>query len=503
MTKEKDIVRTKFVVPILLVGGIMCGIAYLFMQFYLAWFCIIPLLYVLEKADFRQSFLYGLLYGLVTSSILFYWIFSVASRYSGVFSFYSILFYGIAVVYFSLYFALFGMAYRFFNSHSKNIILSGISIAAIYVLLEFLKMQLLPGMPWFHYNLAVTQAQNLWIIQWASIGGIYLIIFAIVFFNYLLIQFLIRKQGILLKTALGVSIIFFSVGFLLSTTHSERGDDKINAVLLNENLPAETRWDDNTGDSLANVFFKLNEEAAKYNPDLIIWSETAIPWKFQPDDEFIPKVLSITQRSKADHLLGILSPSIRNNQLVYNSAYLIKSDGRIADRYDKTILLDFLEKPFAGGLLPFVNTSRYDNILPGKMPNVVKSGRAEIGILICNESLSEDIYAKYNEAKANLLVLMSNDAWFENTPLRKHHFYIARMCAVMNRKDFIVNSNRGITGIIRSNGDIEALPQSNTARILNCEANLSSKTTIYSEIKNYTIPFYLLLIIFSIIRRIK
>ena len=503
MLKKSDIGKKEFVIPILAFGGILLGISYLFMQFYLAWFCLIPLFYVLEKADFKPSLLYGLLYGLVTSSILFYWIFPVAARYSGVFTFYSILCYGVAVIYFSLYFALFGLAYRFLNSRSKNIILLGISIAALYVLLELVKMRLLSGMPWFHYNLAITQAQNLWIIQWASVGGIYIIIFTVVFFNYLISQFLIRKEGILLKTAFIVFVIFLGGGFLLSTTNREIGDDKISAILLNENIPAETRWDDNTGDSLANVFFKLNEDAVKYDPDLIIWSETAIPWKFQPDDEFIPKVLSITHHSKADHLLGILSPSIRNNQLVYNSAYLIKNDGQISDRYDKTILLDFLEKPFTGGLIPFINTSRYDNILPGKVQNVIKSGKAQIGILICNESLSEDIYTSYIKAKANLLVLMSNDAWFENTPLQKHHFYIARMCAVMNRKDFIVNSNRGITGIIRSNGDIEALPRSNTARILSCEANLSSKTTVYSEIKNYTVPFYLLLTIFSIIKRRK
>jgi len=117
-----------------------------------------------------------LLYGIVTSFILFYWIFPIALRYSGVFTFYSILYYGIAVIYFSLYFALFGIAYRFLKSSSKSVILSGISIAAFYVLLEFLKMRILPGMPWFHYNFAVTQAQNLLIIQWASVGGLYIII---------------------------------------------------------------------------------------------------------------------------------------------------------------------------------------------------------------------------------------------------------------------------------------------------------------------------------------
>src|SRR3989304_8819453 len=452
MIKKSDIGKKKFVIPILTVGGIITGISYLFMQFYLAWFCLIPLFYVLEKAITKQSFLYCLLYGVITASILFYWVIPVATRYSSVFTFYSILCYGIAVIYFSLYFALFGIGYRFLHNRSKSIILAGVSIAAFYVLLELVKMMLLPGLPWFHYNLAITQAQNLMIIQWAAVGGFYIIIFTIVFFNYLLTQFLISKDIILLKTAVITIIIFLGGGFLLNINNDETVEDKFKTVLLNENIPAETRWNDHTGDSLANVFFKLNQDAGQFDPDIIIWSESAIPWKFEPNDEFIPKVISVTQSSKADHLIGILSPSIQNNQLVYNSAYLIKNDGRIADRYDKTILLDFLEKPFAGGMIPFINTSRYDNVLQGRTQNVMKTGKANIGVLICNESLSEDLYADYSKQNANLFILMSNDAWFENTPMQEQHFYITRMEAVMAGKDVIVNSNRGIIGIIRKSG---------------------------------------------------
>jgi apolipoprotein N-acyltransferase len=493
--------RKKFIIPILVFGGTIAGISYLFMQFYLAWICLIPLFYLFERSSAKQSFLYAILYGLVTSSLFFYWIFPVATRYSGQFTYFSLLCYLASVLYFTLYFAFWGIGYKILQKHSKNTILLGISISSYCTLVELVKMQIFPGLPWFHYNLAATQAQNLWIIQWASVGGFYIIIFAIVFFNYLLTQFLIRKEIVFLKIAVvGITVLLVG-GYVLSIANDEDAEEKIKAVLLNENIPAETRWNDLTGDSLANIFFKLNKEAVKFDPDLIIWSESAIPWKFESDDEFIPKVLSITRRSKADHLLGILSPSIRNSQLVYNSAYLIKNDGRLADRYDKTILLDFLEKPFAGGMIPFINTSRYDNVLPGKLRKVIKSGVANIGVMICNESLSEDIYVKYLKAQANLLVLMSNDAWFEGNPMQMHHFYITRIEAVMAGRDVIINSNRGIVGIIRGNGKIEAFQQSNTARVIDCEANLYSKTTVYAEIKNLIIPFYLLLTIFSIIKK--
>ena len=506
INQKSNISRKKSFIIILLIGGILTGISYLFLQFYLAWFCLVPLFYILEKANTKQSFLYGLLYGGIVASIFYYWIIPIAGKYSGGFTFYSILFYCAAVIYFSLYFALFGMGYMFLLHRSKNLILAGISISGLFVLLELIKLKLFPGLPWLQYNLALTHAQNNWAIQWSAYGGFYIIIFFIVFFNYLTCQFLLRKEIVLLKTSIAVIVVFFIGGYLFSITNNEISDNKFNAVVLNENISAETRWNDLTGDSLANVFFKLNKEAVKYDPDLIIWSETAIPWKFEPDDQFIPRVLNITHHSKTDHLFGIFSPSSQDNNLVYNSAYLIKNDGRITDRYDKSILLDFLEKPFSSSLLsvlPFIRSSTYNNILPGKMQNVIKSGRAQIGVLICNESLSEEMYSEYIEAGANLLVLMSNDAWFENTPLMMHHFYITRMEAIMAGRDVIVNSNRGLVGIIRSDGDIEVLPSSNKARTINYKAHLSSKTTAYYSLKNYTIPFYLLLTIFPIFIRRK
>ncbi|MGE5497624.1 MAG: nitrilase-related carbon-nitrogen hydrolase, partial [Syntrophothermus sp.] len=203
-------------------------------------------------------------------------------------------------------------------------------------------------------------------------------------------------------------------------------------------------------------------------------------------------------------LLGILSPSASDKRLVYNSAYLIKHDGRITDRYDKSILLDFLEKPFNSGLLsvlPFINISRYDNILSGRRQNLIKSGKANIGVLICNESLSGDMYSNYIMEGANLIILMSNDSWFENTMLQVHHFYITRIYAVMMGRDVIVNSNRGITGIIRADGEIVSLPLSKTARIFGCEADLYSRQTVYIRIQKYIIPFYLLLTFISVFKR--
>lgn len=491
-------------VPLLIAAGVLSGTSYLFMQSFLAWVSFIPLFIALEKRSAKGSFLSCTLYGILTASLLYYWVIPVATRYAGTLTLSSFLLYGGVVLYFSLYSGIFGIGYHFLHTRSGSRVLAGASIAGLYVLLEWLRMTLLPGSPWCHYTLACSQAQNTWVIQWAAVGGHAIIAFAIVLFSYVAAQFLITREVVLLFAAGVVFMLVLGGGCLLIAVNDEIGGDRFCAVLLNENFSAETRWHDRTGDSLAHILFALNHEAAQYDPDLIVWSETAVPWTLEPDEEFIPKALSLTRRSRAAHLVGMWSPAVPSGDRVYNSAYLIGNDGRIEERHDKTILLDFLERPFNGGVgsvLPLLNTSRYSHILPGRSLPVLASGKARIGVLICNESLSERLYATYAEANANLLVVMSNDAWFEGTPLQTHHFYITRIMAVMMGMDVVVNSNRGMVGVIRCTGDIDALPPSDSSRVVNCAARLSAKPTLYRTIRGSTVPLTVLLVGLSIVRR--
>jgi apolipoprotein N-acyltransferase len=494
------------VIPFVTLAGILTGLSYLFMQSFLAWVCLIPLFHVLDSRTARNSFLWSGLYGVIAASILYYWVVSVATTYSGGFTPYSLLLYGAIVAYFALYCGVFGAGYHFLHNRAKTGTLAGISIAALYVLLELVRTRLLPGSPWCHYTLACSQAQHPWIIQWAAIGGHSIITFTIVFASYIVTQFLRTRHLVHLATGIAVGVCFLAGGFLLGIARDRSVDGRLNATLLNDNTPATMRWNDRTGDSLAHVLFALNREAVRYDPELIVWSETAVPWAYQPDDDFVPTALRITARSQASHLVGAWSPSVQGKDHVHNSAFLINHEGTVESRHDKIILLDLLETPITGGwlsVLPLAGASRYDNIVPGRSQNVIAVGKARIGVLICNESLSEEMYAAYEKAKTNVFIVMSNDAWFEHTPLREHHFYIARMAAVMMGRDILVNSNRGIVGMIRGNGDIEALPPSPAARVVNCVAHLSSTTTLYARVRPFTLSAFAVLACVSLLVRRK
>jgi apolipoprotein N-acyltransferase len=60
-------------------------------------------------------------------------------------------------------------------------------------------------------------------------------------------------------------------------------------------------------------------------------------------------------------------------------------------------------------------------------------------------------------------------------------------------RDVVVNSNRGIAGIVRATGAVEAFQPSNIARVVKCEARPSSRTTIYSHLRNLAVPLFVML----------
>ena len=278
--------------------------------------------------------------------------------------------------------------------------------------------------------------------------------------------------------AIGLFLLNISIGTLLSRSKQALpGDETIKVALLSENIAADMRWNDQTGDSLVNIFFALNKEAAKLNPDLIVWSETAVPWTYSENDPFLENIFSV--RTNSYQLIGMLQKG-HSEEEVYNSALLFDGDGILTGQYDKIDLLSALEKPLFPGLskakLSFLAEGLMDNILPGSQRNILQTPLGKFGVMICNESLLPGATRELKRKGINLLVVMSNDGWFAGTQVVQHHFYFNRFRAMENHIPVIVNSNMGISGFIDANGKIIAQKKSDLSFILNTKLHFNPGT---------------------------
>lgn len=459
-----------------------------------AFVALIPLFFALENASLQKSFSLAFLAGLTTGLISYTWSIESSLRYSESISVKNILVYAGLSVYHALWSTLIGGV--FYLAHRKlkmSPLKHVLFFASLSVCIEWMYQNIFPSYPWI-IILPYTQSNNLLLLQWTSFGGMWLLTFIVAGFNALMFYALKEKRRSVAFGAIGTLIALHGIGYLLFGSAQQSPGTSVTVAILQENIDANSRWDDTFVDSLAHTLLALNRKAAETNPQLILWSETAIPWTFQTDDDLLNEALRITYKTNATHLVGMLTPVDQKGN-VFNSIYCIENDGRTTGRYDKAELLSFLEKPFINWQLPF-EQSRYSNVISGKRSNVVHTRFAQIGTVICNESLSPYAAAHASSHDAEMLVVSSNDSWFYGSVLVDAHLAFSRMRAVETRKDIAINANRGFGGIIRSSGELEIQSPSDEPRVITGDVQLHSKKTFAAQFPDAML--YCVLIILSI-----
>ncbi len=495
--------NTKFEAIIILpvISGILLGLSLLYIIHWLAWIMLIPLFYAViskPKAVFFKGFIAGTSAGL----ILFSWMIPSARLYSGL-----SLYIGIPLwIMCSLYFGIvLGVVLKVFtlikiNDSSKhawwiNSLLAG----SIWILIDWVRTRIMPGMPWMNYQLVFTQTKWVIPLQLLSFTGLWGLTFIIVVINMVFAYIWINKKYKILWGPFLVYIGLITAGFIRLNFQHNENQKPVHVALICDNLEARQRWMPETGDSLAAIFFDLNRHAVKSDPQLIVWNESALPWKLAMDDDLITKCLNITWPSQAGHIIGIHSPSEKDTAKIYNSAYYIRPDGAITSRYDKVQLLSFLEKPFLGKRLPFFSRSAHTNVLAGKRHKVFKTSAGDAGILICNETVAPMPFRKTLTHGAEFFVVMSNNSWFEGSTMNIHHFYADRIRTVESGIDMIINCNRGISGIIDANGIIQVSEKGDKPSVISgtiLPAKHQSFYARYGDWLIFLVSFYLIAIIF-------
>ncbi|WP_345461909.1 apolipoprotein N-acyltransferase [Deinococcus carri] len=196
-----------------------------------------------------------------------------------------------------------------------------------------------------------------------------------------------------------------------------------------------------------NVYLGLTRRALGRGPaDLVVWPETASPL---PASD--PRVLGPLRNLGVPVLLG--APGDVPGQ-ARNSAYGV--DGRVTGRQDKRVLVPFGESlPFAKALgflytplLSRLGMPGYISATPGRALNVLPLRDLRAGVSICYESVFPALSRQTVRAGANLLVVMSNDAWFGRGPGAEQHFRLGRLRAIETGRYLLRAGNDGVSAVV-------------------------------------------------------
>ena len=215
-----------------------------------------------------------------------------------------------------------------------------------------------------------------------------------------------------------------------------------NALVVQPNIDPSEQW---TALEQAKTEQRLALLSSIFPAPLIIWPELPAPLYFYDDRDFHRDAIDIA-RHGSFFLFGTVAYTKEHQPL--NSAVLLKPDGAEVGRYDKIDLVPFGE--FVPPMFSFVNriTHEAGDFAPGKDIKVLNAAGQRLGIFICYESAFPDLVRQFAKQGANVLVNLSNDAYFGRSEARVQHLALVRMRAVETRRFIVRSTNDGITAVV-------------------------------------------------------
>ena len=228
---------------------------------------------------------------------------------------------------------------------------------------------------------------------------------------------------------------------------------------------------------------------------LVVWSEASIPRAFKEKGHEIAVQRDITRSLGVPAIIGTVlhRPGDKGQRgSSFNTALMADADGKILGRFDKHYLLAF------GEYLPFGDTfpKLYD-----MSPNSGRFNRGtslaplawnghRITAMICYEDILPDFVNQLvAEGDPDLLVNLTNDAWFGDSTEPWIHLALAKLRAVEHHRYLVRATNSGVSAIVDPVGRVIAHGGTFREESILGEARFMRSTSVYSVVRD--VPWYL------------
>jgi apolipoprotein N-acyltransferase len=441
-------------------------------QFYLAYVALVPLLFSLEAGKYRLNFLKGFAAGIVAYIGLVYWVVVAMNTFGGISLPFSLMTLCLLALYLSLFTGCFAWLISFLDERLH--IPFFFSAPPAWALLEYLRGALLTGFPWSF--LSQSQYNFLPLIQVVSLTGAYFLSFLIVGVNCLIYHVLAKKRFPLVYGAFLICVIAacLAFGFHRLKEPLEAG---MTASIVQGDISQDVKFSDAYKASIIRTYSTLTLSKGRAS-DLVVWPETAMPFIFL-EDGASRAICSIPSALSNHLLLGAISRDSLGR--LYNTAYVIGKRGNIVADYSKNHLVPFGEYTPLADYFPFLSqiSVASGDFFPGPSHDPMRTDIGNIGVLICYEGIFPSITNDTVRRGAEVLVNITNDAWFGKSSAPYQHFanYIFR--AVETDRYVLRAANTGISAVIDPRGRVCAKTGIFRQDVLNCAFGLKEGETPY------------------------
>jgi apolipoprotein N-acyltransferase len=380
---------------------------------------------------------------------------------------------------------LYGAAFAVivFRIAPRDDFLRWLLVPVAWAAIEYARTYLLTGFPWNLIAASIVDYTPL--VQFDRVAGPYalgvLILLPSVLIAWLIVA---RPRGMRLVAGVAPVVIVMFVWWITGLVASKliprpRVGATYTAALLQPNISQEMRWDDASLLAIFNRMMNMTDTAIQHGASVIIWPESTVPLSYSATDFFRDAVESTSRRSAVDIILGSVAEDATRPDTMWNSAFLV-SGGVTIGHYDKIRLVPFGEYVPLRKMLFFAHKLVHEvgNFEFGTKDTPLV-GLLRYGPAICYEIVFPQIARMQVVHGADVLVTITNDAWYDGTSAPRQHLNQARLRAVETDRYLLRAATTGISAFVDPSGAIVSEIPMNDQGIIYARFQPRQSRTLY------------------------
>ncbi|WP_243369153.1 apolipoprotein N-acyltransferase [Microvirga solisilvae] len=384
---------------------------------------------------------------------------------------------------------------------------------------EWLRGHLFTGFPWNNPGMAL--GQNLWLMQSASLVGLYGLCFiaiamcaasAVIFTGRTK-----RERWTLPGLAAGALVAMAAFGFWRVPSQPSATVENVRLRIMQPNLPQDAKFNPRNRDAIMRRYLSLSASAGRdgltaADATHIIWPESAFPFLLHRDPASLAQIggllepgsVLITGAARMDDPL----PGEAVGKF-YNAIQVIDDRGTILGSYDKVHLVPFGEyvPKFLDALIRAMGLRQFVHIPGGFEPAEERKpltipGLPAIAATICYEAIFPGEILPEGP-RPSLILNVTNDGWFGQTTGPYQHFAQARLRSVEEGLPLVRAANTGISAVVDSYGRIvDSLPLG-VEGVVDAKLPVAETAILSSKTRSFSLTAALLICLMALIVRRK
>lgn len=387
-------------------------------------------------------------------------------------------------------------------------------LPAVWIAFEKLHLNWDISWPWL--NLGNGFAEYYTWVQWYEYTGVFGGTLWVLVVNLVIFSGVVRYVKFWYPSQLFPNLIMaaflifipFGISKYMYSSYIEKGE-KTNIVVLQPNLdPYKDKFNsDNV--KLSSQLTQLAERKVTKNTSFVFGPETSLPnvvyidrigkyneikniEKFISNHNKVSFVSGVTLVKQYDKKnISETANYSKNGKIwydIYNSAFMVDASKKIQIYHKSKLVVGVEHMPFRSFMKPLLGdliidlggTSGSNATQKHRSVFINKHYGVTAAPIICYESVYGEFVTEYVRKGANILSVITNDGWWENTEGHKQHLSFSRLRAIENRRSVARSANTGVSAFINQRGDIIKSLDYGVEGVISSDLKLNTEKTIYT-----------------------